>query len=351
VPEVVVVLPAVAEEVSPVVVMAVAADAAAVADKEDRMMLNSIDTVRRIKVVAASAVLLLLLFITFWTAFAAATGEPAKFGTPEAAAEALITAMKNNDQGALTTLFGASYADKLLAKNQADTRKGRERLYLASREGLTLRRDKEDRVTLLLGSKNWPFPIPLVRSGDSWYFNTAEGLEEITNRRIGSNELKAIEVCRDYMAAQKEYAAKIRDKSGVRKFAQRLVSTPGKQDGLYWDPISANGEESPFGPLMAEFLGGGRKKVDPYHGYYFRILTGQGKRAPGGQYNYVINGNMIGGFALVAFPAEYGKTGIMTFLVSHHGQVLQKNLGPKTQKIAGQMKAYNPDASWVEVKD
>ena len=137
----------------------------------------------------------------------------------------------------------------------------------------------------------------------------------------------------------------------MRKFAQRIISTPGKQNGLYWDPAIAGGEESPFGPLVAEFLARGRKAPDPYHGYYFRVLTRQGSRTPGGQYNYVINGNMIAGFALVAFPAEYGKTGIMTFLVSHHGKVLQKDLGPKTRRIASQMKDYNPDSTWTEVKE
>jgi len=328
-----------------------AAVVAADADKEDTMIQNLKGTIQKIK--NRGTIVISFLFILMWavTAGAAQTGEPQKFGTPEAAAEAMVTAMKNNDQGALTALFGASYADKLLTKNQADARVDRAQIYQYSQEGMTFRKDKEDRVVLVLGNNQWPFPIPLVRSGNSWYFNTAEGLDEITNRRIGANELKAIEVCRDYLEAQKDYAAKIRDKSGVRKFAQRLVSTPGKQDGLYWDPAVADGEESPFGPRMSEFLSKGRKKGDPYHGYYFRVLTCQGSRAPGGAYNYVINGNMIAGFALVAFPAEYGKTGIMTFLISHHGQVLQKNLGPKTPKIAEQMKAYNPDRTWVEVKD
>ena len=244
-----------------------------------------------------------------------------------------------------------SIADRLLSKDKADAREGRERLYQAAQKSLTLRKETEERVVLVIGPEAWPFPIPLVRSGGEWRFNTAEGIEEIVNRRIGANERGTIAVCRDYLIAQRQYASKIRDKSGVRKFAQRLVSSPGKQDGLYWDPAVAGGEESPFGPLIAEFLAGGRTPKDPYHGYYFRILTRQGSRAPGGQYNYVINGNMIAGFALVAFPAEYGKTGIMTFLVSHHGQVFQKELGPKTRRIAGQMKDYNPDATWTEVKE
>jgi hypothetical protein len=205
-------------------------------------------------------------------------------------------------------------------------------------------------VVVVIGKEAWPFPIPLVRSGDDWRFYTAEGIEEISNRRIGADELRAIAVCRDYIAAQRQYAAKIRDKSGVRKFAQRLVSTAGAQDGLYWDLVVANGEESPFGPQIAEFLKGGRKAGDPYYGYYFRVLTQQGSHVPGGRYNYVINGNMIAGFALVAFPAEYGNTGIMTFLVSHHGRIYQKDLGPRTVEIIKGLQEYNPDSTWKEVQ-
>jgi hypothetical protein len=206
-------------------------------------------------------------------------------------------------------------------------------------------------VILVIGPEAWPFPIPLARSGGDWRFNTAEGLEEIVNRRIGGNELRAISVCRDYMDAQRQYAGKIRDGSGVRKFARQLISSPGKQDGLYWDPAVANGEESPFGPRIAEYLSKGGRPREPYYGYYFRVLTRQGNNVPGGRYNYVINGNMIAGFALVAFPAEYGKTGVMTFLVSHHGKVLQKDLGPETGQIARRMAAFNPDGTWTAVQE
>jgi len=299
----------------------------------------------------ALTMLLFLLWVTGDAISASPAEGPTPFKTPEAAVEALLTAFKNNDQGALTALFGAEYADRLLTKDKAAALESRERLYQAAQKALTLRKDTEDRVVLVIGPDAWPFPIPLVRSGTDWRFNTAEGIEEIVNRRIGANELRAIAVCRDYLAAQRQYAGKIRDKSGVRKFAQRLISSPGKQDGLYWDPALAGGEESPFGPLMAEFLKGGRQPRDPYYGYYFRILTRQGSQVPGGRYNYVINGNMIAGFALVAFPAEYGSSGIMTFLVSHHGQVVQKNLGPQTRKIATQIREYHPDATWTEVRE
>ncbi|MBI5582255.1 MAG: DUF2950 domain-containing protein [Deltaproteobacteria bacterium] len=293
----------------------------------------------------------LLLLLTVNAPSASSAVGPQSFKTPDAAVEALLQAFKENDQAALTVIFGSEYADRLLAKDKTDAREGRERLYQAAQKALVLRKDGEDRRVLVIGTEAWPFPIPLVRSGGEWHFQTAEGLEEIVNRRIGLNEISAITVCRNYLVAQRQYAGQIRDDSGVRKFARRLISSPGKRDGLYWDPALAGGEESPFGPLIAEYLQRGGRPLAPYHGYFFRVLTRQGSRAPGGRYNYVINGNMIAGFALVAFPAEYGKTGIMTFLVSHHGKVLQKDLGPRTRKVAAQMQAYDPDGSWIEVKD
>ena len=297
------------------------------------------------------ALVVLLVGLAIGGPAQAATAEAQmRFGTPEATVEVLLTALKNNDGGALTALFGAEYADRLLSKDKVGARESRETLYQEAQKQLILRKDTADRVVLVIGLDAWPFPIPLVRSGNDWRFYTAEGIEEIVNRRIGADELKAIAVCRDYLAAQRQYASKIRDKSGVRKFAQRLRSTAGQQDGLYWDPAVAGGEESPFGPLMAEYLKGGRQRGDPYYGYYFRILTRQGSHVPGGRYRYVINGNMIAGFALVAFPADYGNTGVMTFLVSHHGKVYQEDLGPRTAEIVKAMQEYNPDATWTEAR-
>jgi hypothetical protein len=301
------------------------------------------------RLVAILAVLLGALG-TVWPAQAATAEPQMRFGTPEAAVEVLLTAFKNSDDGALSALFGAEYADRLLSKDKAAAKEDRTRLYQAAQKKMTVRKDTADRAILIMGPDAWPFPIPLVRSGTDWRFHTAEGMDEIINRRIGVNELTMIAACRFYLPAQRQYASKIRDTSGVRKFAQRLVSTAGAQDGLYWDPAVANGEESPFGPHIAEFLKGGRQPGEPYHGYYFRILTRQGNHVPGGRYNYVINGNMLAGFALVAFPADYGNTGIMTFLVSHHGTVYQKDLGPRTMEIAKAMREYNPDATWTEVR-
>ena len=302
---------------------------------------------------ARAAMVLLLLFCSVpagpaWTA----TGEAqTRFATPEAAVEALRTALKDTNESRLIALFGQQYANRLLSKDKVIAREGREDLYKRMEEGVTLRKDTADLVILMIGDNQWPFQIPLVRSGDVWRFHTAAGLEEILNRRIGRDELNAIWVCREYLAAQEVYASKIRDGSGVRKFAQRLVSTQGKQDGLYWDPATANGEESPFGPLVAEYLRGGRKPGDPYHGYYFRVLTRQGSNAPGGRYSFIINGNMIAGFALVAFPAVYGESGVMTFLVSHNGTVYQKDLGPRSAAIARDMSEFNPDKTWTEVQE
>jgi hypothetical protein len=297
------------------------------------------------------ALVVLLVGLAICRPAQAATAEAQmRFGTPEAAVEVLLTAFKNDDNQALSALFGAEYADRLLSKDKVAAREDRTRLYEAAQKALTLRKDTADRVVLVIGPDAWPFPIPLVRSGNDWRFYTAEGIEEIVNRRVGRDELKAIEVCRYYIWAQRQYAGKIRDKSGVRKFAQRLVSTPGTQDGLYWDPAVASGEESPFGPQIGEFLKSGRKPGEPYFGYYFRVLTRQGSQVPGGRYNYVINGNMIAGFALVAFPAQYGNTGVMTFLVSHHGKVYQKDLGPRTAEIVKAMQEYNPDKTWPEAR-
>ena len=303
------------------------------------------------RLLGATLAVLMLCWAGAGLAAAASGDVQMRFGTPEAAVEVLLTALKNNDDGALSALFGAEYADRLLSKDKVAARESRERFYQQAQKALTVRKDTADLAVLVIGPDAWPFPIPLVRSGTDWRFHTAAGFEEIINRRVGADELNAIAACRSYLAAQRQFAGKIRDASGVRKFAQRLLSAAGKQDGLYWDPAVAGGEESPFGPLMAEYTKSGRKIGAPYQGYYFRILTRQGGHVPGGRYSYVINGNMIAGFALVAFPAEYGNTGVMTFLVSHHGKVYQKDLGPRTAALVKAMQEYNPDKTWTEAKE
>ena len=216
-------------------------------------------------------------------------------------------------------------------------------------------KDLEDRSALLqIGSENWPFPIPLIEQEGRWFFDTLAGKEEVLNRRVGKNELGAMAVCRAYVNAQREYASQDRNGDEVLEYAQHLRSTTGAHDGLYW-PVRQGDELSPLGPLVAAARGEGYRRQtkilteaqSPYHGYYYKILTRQTKHAPGGKYNYIIHGHMIGGFALVAWPAQWGNSGIMTFIVNQQGKIYQKNLGPKTDTIAPAMTQYNPDSTWT----
>lgn len=209
----------------------------------------------------------------------------------------------------------------------------------------------EQKSILLVGNQDWPLPIPLVQRKGAWQFDTQAGKEEVLYRRVGRNELGAIQVCLAYVDAQNEYATLNPQKTGPASYAQRIISSPDKKDGLYW-PAAANEPQSPFGEAMAlATLQGYRAGLTPipYHGYYYKILTGQGRTAPGGALDYVVKGNMIGGFALVAYPAEYGNSGVMTFLVNHTGAVFQKDLGAKTSRIASGMKTFNPDHTWKRV--
>jgi hypothetical protein len=206
-----------------------------------------------------------------------------------------------------------------------------------------------------VGKDDWPLPIPIRKKGSAWFFDTKAGKEEMLNRRIGRNELNTIDVLEAYVVAQREYAGKDRDGDGVYPYAQKFWSTPGKKDGLYWE--AKEGEEaSPFGPLSARAAQEGYKrkgkpeKPSPYYGYYFKILKAQGKNAPGGAYDYVVKGNMIFGFGLVAYPAKYGSSGIMTFIVNQEGVVYQKDLGKGTAKAAGSIKRYDPDPTWKKVE-
>ena len=211
----------------------------------------------------------------------------------------------------------------------------------------------ENKAIMVIADKDYPLPIPIVRKDGMWRFDTAAGREEILARRIGKNELDAIQACLAYVDAQNEYADKDRTGAGMGVYAQRVVSRPGKKDGLYW-PTSLGEELSPLGYGVAEAtaqgyrVGGGRA---PFHGYYFKILTKQGAAAPGGELEYVVHGKMIGGFALVAYPAQYRNSGVMTFIVSHAGTVFQKDLGPDTAKLAERMTSYNPDRNWQKVSD
>ena len=213
-----------------------------------------------------------------------------------------------------------------------------------------VRSDGADKAVIILGRDEWPYPIPLVERGGRWRFDAKAGAETIIERRIGRNELNAIEVCRAFVGAQREYAARDLLGGGMHAYAQKVESAQGKRDGLYW-PAPQGAEESPLGPLIAvaEALGFGAEGGvgrEPFHGYYYRILTRQGKNAPGGAQDYVVNGHMTGGFALVAFPARYGDSGVMTFIVNQSGIVFEKNLGRYTAEIARRMTEYDPDPTW-----
>jgi hypothetical protein len=294
-----------------------------------------------------------LACVMFLAAIGGAAGaQPAQrsFASAKEAADALVAALGANDPAQLDALFGPEYArfeptDKVAAA--AD----RQKLAAAARQALLLREDGADRVTVILGDQAWPFPIPIVQQKGSWRFDTAAGIEELLNRIVGRHELAAIDVARHYVTAQAEYASKDRDGDQVLEYAQSLSSTPGKQDGLYWE--AKDGDVSPFGPFVSEAgeYAKGRRPGDPFQGYYFKLLKAQGPNPPGGAYGYVINGNMIAGYALVAWPADYGESGVMTFLVNQQGTVYQKDLGAKTAAIAQAMTRYDPDASWAAVPD
>jgi len=205
----------------------------------------------------------------------------------------------------------------------------------------------ENKAVLIVGNDEWPLPIALVKAGNEWHFDTESGLDEILNRRIGRNELSAIKVVDAYVEAQFNYAAKDRDHDDVLEYAQKFLSSPGQQDGLYWED-DVREEPSPLGPLMAQaraeaYFSSKSSEAQPYHGYYYKILTQQGTSAAGGKYDYVINGNMIAGFGLIAFPAKYGSSGIMTFMVNHQGKVYEKDLGEKTSHLVKDIKAFNPE--------
>jgi len=271
------------------------------------------------------------------------------FANPEEASQALAKAAGTRDRDAVRTIFGLA-TDEMVAADPVQAANDLEKFADAFLVAHQLTNKTDTVIILEVGKDNWPFPIPLVKQGDRWYFDTDAGKDEILTRRIGRDELQTLDTVRAYVDAQREYASRDRNGSQVLQYAQKFASTSGKKDGLYW-PEELDGEVSPLGPLVAEAQEEGYSKKDrvgpvPYHGYFFKILTRQGSRAPGGRYNYIINGNMIAGFALVAWPAQYGESGIMTFIVNQQGRVYQKDLGPKTGKLAADMKEYNPDPTW-----
>ena len=273
------------------------------------------------------------------------------FRTPEEAVNALVSATKNAWPQGVTTVLGRGGVDVVLSGDKVADEDIRAKFLAAydAKHQLTMQGD--DKATLIIGAEDFPLPIPLVRKNGAWQFDTAAGRREILYRRIGRNELDTIQAALAYVDAQNEYAEKDRTGAGVSTYAQRFISRPGKMDGLYW-PSSEGSDQSPLGALVAQATGegysldGGRT---PFHGYYFKILKSQGSAAPGGAMDYVVRGNMIGGFALVAYPAEYGNSGVMTFLVNHKGEVYEKDLGTRTARRAEWMTSFNPDQTWKKV--
>ena len=292
-----------------------------------------------------------ILFLSFVSTALGATHAGKAFETPQQAVSALAEAVDSTNRAALATLFGAE-TERL---TNPDTVQGAQELAEFAAAFNTTNRlvpESDKRMILEVGDNAWPFPIPLVKAAEGWRFDTAAGVDEILNRRIGRNELDVLQVMRAYVEAQREYASRDRDADQVLEYAQQIVSTSGSKNGLYWSP-ELDGSLSPLGPLVATAQAEGYRKSTgerlgprPFHGYLFKIITRQGPNAPGGKYDYIINGNMIGGFALLAWPAEYGDSGVMTFVVNQLGRVYQKDFGENTAKAVQGITAYDPDSSW-----
>jgi len=283
---------------------------------------------------------------------AKATAQKA-FSTPEELFQALVDAAKVNDSKALSALLGPK-GDALVHSGDAVADKQRGEKFAADYAAKhSVTKDGDAKAMLVVGNDDWPMPIPAVKGAKGWTLDTAAGSRELLARRIGANELAVIEVVRAIVDAQRDYSSADRDANGVRDYARKFLSSPGKKDGLYW-PTKEGEQPSPLGALVVQASSEGYKgkggTETPYHGYYYRILTAQGKDAKGGALNYVVQGRMIGGFAVVAYPAQYGNSGIMTFIANYDGTVYQKDLGAKTSEVAKAMKVYNPDSSWTEVK-
>ena len=273
------------------------------------------------------------------------------FATPQQAADALVAAAENFDENALEQLFGSGGNDIYLTGEYPQDRRRAADFAAQAREKKTVSVDPKtgNRAFLLVGDEDWPFPVPIVKLGAEWTFDAKAGRQELLYRRIGSNELDAIEICHGYVEAQHDYAFQKREGYDVNQYAQRIISAPGKQDGLAWqNPDGSWG--GPIGEKIARAIEQGYSpSAEPYHGYFFKILKGQGPAAPLGEMDFVVKSLMIGGFALVAAPAEYGVTGIKTFIVSHEGVVYQKDFGPATLNEFAKMERFNPDSSWKAV--
>ena len=276
------------------------------------------------------------------------------FATPDEALKAIVEDLKAGNQSNLLKIFGPGIEPILNSGDPVADQNARER-FVAYAEEQHHFDGSGDTLTLVIGKDDWPFPIPLKKVDERWRFDTAAGQEEILNRRIGENELSTIQTVLAYVDAQVDYAELQRQRSGTPEYAQHILSSPGKMDGLYW-PAAEGQPQSPLGPLVAAARAAGYRRSAkaeepaPYHGYFYKGLTGQGPNAPGGAADFIVNGRMIGGFGLVAWPARYGDSGVMTFMVNHDSVVYQKNLGPQTAKIAPKISRFDPDSTWQKVE-
>jgi hypothetical protein len=274
------------------------------------------------------------------------------FKTPEAAAQALIKAAQAKDVNALLGLLGPLGKSLVDSGDPVADKNARDQFLARFKEANSLDKSNPKKVTLDIGKDKWPFPIPIVSDGSAWYFDSAAGAEEVINRRVGENELATIQSCLAYVDAQQEYYVRNVQKDPLQHYANKLISTEGKKDGLYW-PATADEPPSPLGEEFADaraegYLQPGAPRGQPFHGYIYRLLRSQGPEAPGGAYNYVVNGELLGGFGLIAFPAEYGSSGVMTFIVNHDGVVYSRDLGPNTENVAMGIVEFNPDSMWTK---
>ncbi|HET6489110.1 MAG TPA: DUF2950 domain-containing protein [Syntrophales bacterium] len=283
----------------------------------------------------------------------AADAKQKTFQSPEAAAAALVKATRENNTEELMALFGPGSRPLVSSGDEIEDRQRREQFVKAYGERNRLEKGAGGKVTLYIGNDDWPFPIPVVKTGNEWRFDTRAGRDEILSREIGENELSAIQVCLAIVDAQRDFADQMRDRTGQPEYAQKLESTAGARDGLYWE--AAQGETpSPLGPLVARARAEGYGQAigmrTPFHGYLYKIIKAQGADAAGGAYEYIVNGKMIGGFALLAYPAAYGSSGVNSFIMSHEGVAYRKDLGRTTSLIAASMTLFNPDKTWKKVE-
>lgn len=299
---------------------------------------------------------LTLLGVATMLAFSATTAAAAQrtFASADDAMNALVEAADTGDRATLAAIFGPNGERVLTSGDTVADREARELFVARSKERKHLQFVGDDFAIVSVGNDDWPFPIPLVETKGKWSFDTVAGEEEVKNRRVGRNELYTIEIMREYVDAQREYARLRKNTEGVAEYAQRLRSTPGKRDGLYWETQEADAE-SPLGPLFASATAEGYRpgmnvKPQPFHGYIYKPVTAAGPAAPGGARSYIKDGKMTGGFALIAYPVRYGASGVMTFQVNDQGVVFEKDLGPRTTEIVSKQTAYDPDDSWEPVE-